>query len=257
MAIKHVAVKASGDKGLASEWNDNHVIDGDVDFLQFQAVNLVFEGLAGAPAGPLIGQAYFDTALSQWRVWDGTTWLSYAGVDVSLYVRHDGSVAFTGNQSMGTHKLTNVVDPGAAQDAATMNYVDGKVSIIKGSTGYWSAPGCSFIAKVDDYMQEYAAGTYWSLAANQIAVCGVQGIPNGATITSAVVYGTFGAGWDLRRRNLAASTTSSMAAAAAGTADNTITNPIIDNSTYGYYIEAADVDMDEVVGGAVITYTNP
>jgi len=32
MGIKHVDVKASGDKGLASEWNKDHVIDGDVDF---------------------------------------------------------------------------------------------------------------------------------------------------------------------------------------------------------------------------------
>ena len=124
MAIKHKAIKASGDAGLASEWNDDHVVDGDVDFLQFEAVNLVFEGLAAPPAGPIMGQTYFDTVLLQWRVWDGTTWLSYAGVDVSLYIRHNGSVAFTNNQSMGTHKITDVVDPTAAQDAATKKYVD-------------------------------------------------------------------------------------------------------------------------------------
>jgi len=229
MAIKHVAVKASGDKGLATEWNDDHVIDGDVDFLQYQAVNLVFEGLAAPPAGPIIGQAYFDTALVQWRIWDGATWLSYAGVDISV---------------LATIVYVN-------------NYVGTQVSIVKGSTGYWSASGDSFIAWEDDYIHDHSGGTYYSLAANEKAVCGVQGIPNGATITSAVVYGTFGGGWDLRRRNLAAPATTSMAAAAAGTADNTITDPVIDNSTYGYYIEAADVDADEVVSGAVITYTNP
>ena len=32
MGIKHKDVKASGDKGFATEWNDDHVIDGDVDF---------------------------------------------------------------------------------------------------------------------------------------------------------------------------------------------------------------------------------
>jgi len=40
------------------------------------------------------------------------------------YVRIDGSTAFTGNQSMGSHNLTNVLDPVNAQDAATKNYVN-------------------------------------------------------------------------------------------------------------------------------------
>lgn len=44
--------------------------------------------------------------------------------DGSQYILVDGTRAFTGDQSMGTHKLTNVVDPVAAQDAATKNYVD-------------------------------------------------------------------------------------------------------------------------------------
>lgn len=36
----------------------------------------------------------------------------------------DGSVPFTADQSMGSHKLTNVTNPTAAQDAATKSYVD-------------------------------------------------------------------------------------------------------------------------------------
>lgn len=37
----------------------------------------------------------------------------------------DGSLPMEGELGMGTHKVTDVVDPGAAQDAATKNYVDG------------------------------------------------------------------------------------------------------------------------------------
>lgn len=41
-----------------------------------------------------------------------------------LFIEKDGSVAFTGDQSMGSNKLTDVADPVAAQDAATKSYVD-------------------------------------------------------------------------------------------------------------------------------------
>lgn len=43
---------------------------------------------------------------------------------VNNAIQKDGSVAFTADQSLGSHKLTNVADPASAQDAATKNYVD-------------------------------------------------------------------------------------------------------------------------------------
>jgi phage-related tail fiber protein len=43
------------------------------------------------------------------------------------YVKADGSRAFTGAQSMGSNKLTNVADPTTSQDAATKSYVDGLI----------------------------------------------------------------------------------------------------------------------------------
>lgn len=40
----------------------------------------------------------------------------------------NGTVAFSADQSMGSHKLTSVTDPTSAQDAATKNYVDSVAS---------------------------------------------------------------------------------------------------------------------------------
>lgn len=39
-------------------------------------------------------------------------------------IRSDGTVAFAADESMGGHKLTNLIDPASAQDAATKAYVD-------------------------------------------------------------------------------------------------------------------------------------
>jgi len=40
MGIKHSTTKAGGEIGYASEWNANHVIDGDVDFVGYDALNV-------------------------------------------------------------------------------------------------------------------------------------------------------------------------------------------------------------------------
>lgn len=44
------------------------------------------------------------------------------------YIKKDGSVAFTGSQSMGGNSLTNVATPVAGSDAANKTYVDGAVA---------------------------------------------------------------------------------------------------------------------------------
>jgi len=55
------------------------------------------------------------------------------------YIRVDGTVAFTGDQSMGDNQLTNVGTPSADTDACTKGYADSIVP--SGNTGqtYWSA----------------------------------------------------------------------------------------------------------------------
>jgi len=46
MGIKHKTVKASGEQGYATEWNEEHIIDSDIDFAGFSGVNV------GEPINP-------------------------------------------------------------------------------------------------------------------------------------------------------------------------------------------------------------
>ena len=56
----------------------------------------------------------------------------------SIYVKADGTVAFTADQSMGDNQLTNVGTPSADTDACTKGYADSIVPTNTGQT-YWSA----------------------------------------------------------------------------------------------------------------------
>ena len=46
MGIKHTATKVSGESGYAIEWNDEHIIDSDLDFNFFSGINV------GEPINP-------------------------------------------------------------------------------------------------------------------------------------------------------------------------------------------------------------
>lgn len=72
---------------------------------------------------------WYDTNANSWRfsadgVKDHGDLSGLADDDHSQYILADGSRDFIGEQSMGTNKLTNVVDPTADQEAATKKYVD-------------------------------------------------------------------------------------------------------------------------------------
>lgn len=51
-------------------------------------------------------------------------------------IRSSGSVPFIGDQSMGSHRLRDVLDPALAQDAATKSYVDAHSGGGSGGTSY-------------------------------------------------------------------------------------------------------------------------
>jgi phage-related tail fiber protein len=58
--------------------------------------------------------------------------------DAANFILRGGSVPFTGDQSMGNNKLTNVATPASGTDAANKSYVDTQISNI---TGLFTAKG--------------------------------------------------------------------------------------------------------------------
>jgi len=80
MGIKHADVKTSKSVGLSSEWNKDHIVDGDIDMNQYSLTNNVIENRASWPAGPVEGQIIFRTDLNQFYIWNGSDWDIYNNI---------------------------------------------------------------------------------------------------------------------------------------------------------------------------------
>lgn len=71
-----------------------------------------------------------DGAIDNSKVGAGAAIATSKLAEGADFIKRDGSVAFTGEQSMGNNKLTNVGTPSANGDAATKSYVDTQVSTL-------------------------------------------------------------------------------------------------------------------------------
>lgn len=84
--------------------------------------------------------------------------VSSAKVDSTVIIAA-GSNAFTGDQSMGTHKITNLGSPSSSTDAATKGYVDSAVTGLldfKGATDCSANPDYPAASKGDAYIVSVA-----------------------------------------------------------------------------------------------------
>lgn len=102
---------------------------------EWVTVNTIFMQ-ADSPEEPINGELWLDPidpALGnnpQVKYWNGTSWISVA----NNYLPLAGGL-MAGVLDMGTHEITNVVDPSNPQDAATKQYVDDEITTLSGSLG--------------------------------------------------------------------------------------------------------------------------
>ena len=131
---------------------------------------------------------------------------------------------------------------------------------VPGKTTYLSIPATAFRGNrpdVDD-IQYGGAPNFVRAFADGISLLATVELPHGATITSCIVHGNAAAtaeSWTLERTETDGLTSVSMSSANIGTADTTITNPIINNQIYSYTIFTGSIDTDDRVHGAFIIYT--
>jgi len=154
------------------------------------------------------------------------------------------------NVVIGNTTGTPITNSGTRNTVAHNTLIGGGSSL-----HYWSCSGANFLNVIHTTGWD-KANAIWEPKSNDTdVIANVSGIPNGAIITGAVVYGNSVANpWKLRRINHTG-TSSDMATASVNTEDTSISNATVDNSTYGYYLSIDEVDLNQFVFGARITYT--
>jgi hypothetical protein len=82
------------------------------------------------PETTIAGRQIRDGAITNAKIAAGANIDSSKLADGANFVKKDGSVAFTGAQSMGNNKLTTVATPTDSGDATTKGYVDNLIAAL-------------------------------------------------------------------------------------------------------------------------------
>lgn len=123
---------------------------------------------------------------------------------------------------------------------------------------YWSCPGIHFDAyyPATQTVTKDTVG-FIKAGANGIYVSASVFLPDGATITKAIVYGNVAAedeNWYIRRIRLTDKSYDNLGTALVNTEDISISNNIVDNSLYGYVLTVITLDTNDEIWGARVTY---
>ena len=159
------------------------------------------------------------------------------------------------NPDMNTNKFTNMGAGTSAYDSVRVN----QVYFIYGDVYAWTCAGNKFMPEepeTQNITYLVATGMVTAEADNISFVAPVE-LPHGATVTAVQVFGNVAAEaeeWTLRRIRFSDSAVYGMANAAINTSDTSISNEVIDNNSYGYWLGTTTLDTDDQIWGAKIIY---
>lgn len=101
-------------------------------------LNLAF--LSSAPASAVEGDIYFNTTTKELNFHDGTDWqaaasedyvnAAVAGIDLTPFLRHDGTVPLSANLNANSNKIVNLTNGVSAGDAVNKSQLDAAVLAI-------------------------------------------------------------------------------------------------------------------------------
>jgi len=271
-------------KAATSEWSFDHEADVAAHHAKFTAaearasISNIFGSDGHADANIWMDGHYFYYIRKFIMRWDLAT-----PADVIIQATPgSSSLRILGDDGVGGNPQVkiNLWDGTAYQIVCTENVADSKIATHKAIAAahhtkytnleaqtacnlngglHWSCSGLAFATghpDVDD-VTKFSTGKIL-FEADDISAKVQANLPDCCTISSVMVYGNENAEaktYALRRHKLVDNTYVTMGTQTVNTPDITISYPEVDNAQYSYVIVLDDMDTDEEIWGAVITYT--
>jgi len=133
-----------------------------------------------------------------------------------------------------------------------------ETAIATTGTSFWSCTGSNFKTSAPaTQVADYEEGKCVNGGTSQFLVAPVF-LPNGAIVTEVIGFGNAAAEAEtisLGRYSQNGTASNLSAQTAFNTAQTTITNATINNSTHGYFFSTSTLDTNDEIFGARITYT--
>ena len=133
----------------------------------------------------------------------------------------------------------------------------GSVVALRNKTSYLSLNGTEFLPTLDDASWTRDTTGVFTTDAGIVQAIAPVHLPHGAVVTECIVYSNDSTEtWSLAYHPINSDGTQNfLATANMNTADSSISDPIIDNSTRRYTLKANNQDSGDTIRGALITYT--